>query len=598
MSTSKQYNRFKESVNLKQTRTMFKDMQKLYSGKNKAQLLNYIKKQNNTFSSEKSIDKTDVKHFIISPISPELYEKLSTAQKDLLERESREWVEQTFASYGYIGAVEYNKDKSSKNSGIKEGFHIHTAVSSKYTIRGRADLLSLRESVTRHFAENLDPETRLKLGIKNKKEMEIQRRINIRKAKEDQAIQTIKSSPEYEENNKVLQSLNKDLGEVFDAIGIKYTSKDDISLINKRQRHFILSKKDALQSEMKDIKRSIKFRNSEINYIDKKINTNTEQLTLAETLFQSELGLLKNFYNDKTLGVQYYANSQHRLFSKVLKTKLSNEEISTEHFLSQISANKSYWKWISSDEKKENQRYMRYKQKEFKKKIDAMATVIRDYQRNRSDVQAIKKVNMEELEKRMKQYSDTNDTLTTHYDVFTNRMDVITKEIETLKNKSITIKKKKLERIHKKKILIQNILDLDNQVSNKGMNTFLNSSSKKYDIKITTGRQKPNSIDPRNNTVHANSKKQSEQFLHIVKGIARITKIPDLEIIKSIKTKKLFNIVKQSIYKKYPSFKEKLEYIDNLEDYIKLYEKLKQEHREHIQKEIKAYPDYFPQPRM
>jgi len=304
---------------------------------------------------------------------------------------------------------------------------------------------------------------------------------------------------------------------------------------------------------------------------------------------------LKNFYNDKTLGVQYYTAGQHRLFKKILQTKLSNEEISTEHFLSQISANKAYWHWISSDERKENQKYLRYKQNEFKKKIDAMASVIRDYQRSRSDIQAIKKLNMKELEKKMKKYSDTNNTLTTHYEVFTDRMNVITKEIQTLKDKSINIKKKKLERIHKKKALIQNILDLDNQVSKKGMDAFINATSEKHKVKITTGRKKQNSIDTRDSSIHSNSKKQSEQFLHIVKGVARITKIPDLKIIKSIKTKRLFQIVKKSIYKKYPSFKDKLEHINNLEEYIKTYEILKQEY---IKKEIESYADYVPQPKM
>ena len=599
MSTPKQYNRFKESVNLKQTRTMVKDMQNLYSGSSRAQLINYIKKQGNVFKSDKNLDKVDVKHFIISPISPELYSKLSTAQRDALERESRDWIQHTFASYGFIAGIEYNKDKSDKNytkfENIKKGFHIHTAVSSKYIIRGTADLLSLRESLTRHLAENLDNETRLKLGIKNKQEIETQRRENIAKTKQFQAIKAMKASPEYQENNEVLQSLNKDLGEVFDAIGIKYTSKNDIAEINKRERYSILSKKDALEGEMKELKKSIKFRDSEISYVDKHIETNKEHLTLAETLFQGELIQLKHFYNDKTMGMQYYTAGQHRLFKKILKTKLTNETITKEQFLAQVADNKSYWRWISSDERKENQRYMRYKQKEFKKRLDAMAETIREYQRSRSDIQAIKKLNMKELEKRMKQYSNTNDSLTTHYEVFIQRMDVITKEIDSLKNKSISIKKQKLERIHKKKELIQTILDLDTKVSNKGMNTFIDATNKKHDINITTGKYKQNSIDPRNNTIHANSKKQSEQFLHIVKGISRITKIPDLEIIKSIKTKKLFEIVKKSIYKKYPSFKEKLEYIDNLEEYITLYDKLK---KEHISKEIESYADYSSQLRM
>ena len=600
MSTAKkQYNKFKSSLNLQRTKTIFKDMQKIYSGSSKSQLINYIKKQGNIFQSDKTLDKTDVKHFIISPISPELYEKLSTAQKDSLERESREWVQQTFASYGFITGVEYNKDKSSKDykqyENTKDGFHIHVVVSSRYKIRGKADLLSLRESLTKSLAENLDKETRLKLGIKNKKEMELQRRENISKKKKSQAIATLKKSPDYLQNNKMLQSLNKDLGEVFDAIGIQYTSKDDISEISKRERYSILSKQDSLQKEMKEIKQSIRFRDNEISYVDKHIKTNEEHLTLAETLFQGELRQLKDFYNDKTIGMQYYTAGQHRLFKKALKAKLTNETITKESFLAQVADNKAYWRWIASEERIEDQKYLRYKQKQFKKKFDAIAQTIREFQRNRNDIQAIKKLNMKELEKRMQQYSHTNDSLTTHYEVFTSRMDVITKEIETLKNKSINIKKQKLERIHKKKEMIQKVLDLDSQVSNKGMQAFIDLSTKKHDINITAGKQKQNSIDTRDNSIHAHSSKSSEQFSHIVKGISRITKIPDLQIIKSIKTKKLFNLVKRSIYRKYPHFQEKLKHVNNLEDYIILYESLK---KEHTAKEVEVYADYSPQLKM
>lgn len=596
---NKPYNRFKESVNLKQTKTMFKDTQKIYTGSSKAQLISYIKKHGNVFTSKKSIDEVDVKHFIISPISPELYSKLSTAQKDSLERQSREWIEQTFASYGFISGIEYNKDKSDKAyknyENVKEGFHIHVAVSSKYKIRGKSDLLSLRESITRHLAENLDEDTRLNLGIKSKQEIELQRRENISNKKKFQAISTLKNSPEYKENNAILQSLNKDLGEVFDAMGIKYKSKNDIAEISKRERYSIISRQDALQHEMKGLKRSIKFRDSEIAYVDKHIIYKEEQLTLAETLFQSELKQLRHHYDDKTMGMQYYTAGEHRLFKKILKSKLSNEEITKEQFLAQVADNKSYWQWVASEERKENQRYLKYKQNEFKKKLDSIADTITEFQRSRSDIQAIKKLDMKELEKRMKQYSHTNDSLTTHYEVFTSRMDIILKEIETLRNKSVSIKKQKLERIHKKKELIQRVLDLDAQVSNKGMQSFINQSSEKYDVKISTGKHKPNSIDPRNNSIHTHSNKSSEQFEHIVKGIARITKIPDLKIIKFIKTKKLFNLVKQSIYKKYPEFQEKLEHINNLEDYITLYEKLK---KEYVHKQVEAYADYSSQLRM
>lgn len=586
----KQYNRFKESVNLKQTKAMFKDMQKIYSGSSKASLINYIKKHGNTFSSTKAIDKVDVKHFIISSISPDLYEKLSTAQKDSLERESREWINHTFASYGFIAGVEYNKDKSSKEykqfENVKDGFHIHVAVSSKYTIRGRADLLSLREGITRNLAQNLDKETRLKLGIKNKQEMEIQRRENISKKKKSQAIATLKQTPEYKENNAMLQSLNKDLGEVFDSIGIKYNSKNDIAEISKHDRYSILSKQDALQNEMNGLKRSIKFRDHEMDYVDKHIKYKEENLTLAETLFQSELNQLKDFYNDKTMGMQYYTAGQHRLFKKILKAKVTNGEVTKEGFLAQVADNKSYWKWVSSEERLENQKYLRYKKKQFKKKIDAISDTIREYQRNRSDIQSIKKLNMKELQKRMKQYSDVNGSLISHYEVFTSRMDTITQEIETLRNKGVSIKQQKLQRIHKKKEMIQRVLDLDSQVSKKGMNTFIKSTGEKHNISITTDRKKHSSIDPRDKTINSNSKIPSEQFEHFIKGISRITKIPDLKIIKSMKVKRLFNIVKKSIYKKYPEFQEKLEHIDNLEDYITLYEKLK---KEHIKKEMKSY---------
>jgi len=592
----KPYNRFKESVNLKQTKSIFKDMQKVYSGANKSQLINYIKKQNNIFSSEKSIDKVDVKHFIISPISPDLYSKLSTGQKDELERISREWIEQNFAKYGYIGAVEYNKDKSSKDykdfKNVKEGFHIHAAVSSKYVVRGKADLLSLRESVTRHLAQNLDNDIRAKLGIKNKKEMESQRIKNITKKKQYQAVQQMKLSPEYLKNNQVLQSLNKDLSEVFESMGIKYTKKDELSSLDKRERYSILSKQIELKHEVKGLRKSVKFRDVEMEYVDKHIITHKEHITEAERVFQGELKSLQNFYKDETIGFEYYTAGEHRIFKKIVKGRLEEGSITQEQFLAQVANNKSYWKWINSEERAKQQKYLRYQQREFKKKIAGISQNIREYQHDRQSIQSLKKLDFNKIEKNMKQYGKLSNSLDSHYKVFNQRIDVICMEIDRLNIKSIKIKKLKLERIKKKKEMISQIFELDSSVSSKGMNKLIDSTKTKHDISITTGAYKSSSIDSRDKTIHAKSKKGSVQFEHILKGIARITKIPDLKLIKNMKTKKLFNLVKRSIYNKYPSFKQKLEQATSLEEFIKLFEKLEKKYKS---EQMKANSDYSPQ---
>lgn len=584
--------KYTESKNLKVLKTIFKDTQKIYEGREKMALLSYVEKQHNVFQSQKPIGEGGVHHYIISPLSPESYEKLTSEQKQIIENESIQWSKNTFERYGYIGSIEYNKDKSDVKysngfQNVKEGFHLHLAVSDKYKVRGAGDLLSLRENLAQHLSNSIDSDMRSILGVKNKDEMETYRREAISKKQQQNALEHLKNSPEFLENSKAVRQLNNELSEVFNELGVKHTLKNDLLSLGKHERHNILSKRTELKEEITSLKSEVKGRRNEISFIDKFIKSEKAKMTDVERLFQSEFQSLKAFYDKELLGLGVWIQGEHQWFKKIKSDQLKNGEINTAQFLYQVAQNKLYWDYIKSDERKRHQIILKQHRKDFKDKLFAMSEIIINLQRDRLSVIAIAGIDKKKLDSKLAKYEEAGTKFHSHYQVFVHRIDQIQKEIETLRAKKLTLAQSKIQKQHQKQQMIEKILQFDAGISGKGFEALSRGMEKKYKVQITKGGAQPDSIDVKTKTIHIKKPKEKGTFSHLLRGLMKITQSSEGSILSSLKTKSLFKVVKESVYTQFPQFKATLEQTQTLDDFMVIFGKLKEVHK-------KREEDYSP----
>lgn len=575
--------RYSESKNLKQLKTVFKDTQKIYEGQQKTALINYVQKQHNVFESDKKLGDGGVHHYIISPLSPESYEKLTPDQKKIMENESIQWSKNTFEKYGYIGSLEYNSDKSDKEysngfQNVKQGFHLHLCVSDKYKVRGAGDLLSLRENLAHHLSNSVNGDMRTILGVKNKEEMEEHRRQSISKSQKKNALEALKNSPEYIENDMAMKSLNGELSKVFTALGVKHTLKNDLIAMSKYERHNILSKKDELKVEIVSLQKDIKGRRNEVKFLDTFIKDKNEKMSDTQRLFNDEYLSLKHYFDKEMMGFSYWVEGQHQWFKKIKSDQLKNKEISTAEFLSQVAQNQSYWKWLKSDEKKRHEAILRIQRQEFKKKLFAMGDIIRDIQRDRLKVIALSKYDSNKLKTKLAKYEDIGTLYISHYEVFNKRLEQIQQEVERLKSKKVSLVQEKTQKQHQKHQMIEKILKFDAAVGGKGFEALTKGMEKKYNVKITKGGANPDSIDQKGKSIHIHKPKEGA-FTHLLRGIIKITQMSENSILNSLKTKSLFKVVKESVFTQFPQFKPSLEQTQSLDDFILIFTKLKEVHK-------------------
>ncbi|MDD5052506.1 MAG: hypothetical protein PHO27_07240 [Sulfuricurvum sp.] len=576
--------RYSESKNLKQLNTVFKDTQKIYEGKQKTALITYVQKQHNVFESDKKLGDGGVHHYIISPLSPESYEKLTSDQKRIMEDESIQWSKNTFEKFGFIGALEYNSDKGDKQytngfQNVKEGFHLHLAVSEKYKIRGQADLLSLRESLANHLSNSIDGDMRTILGLKNKEEMEQHRRQAISQTQKKNALENLKNSPEFIENDASIKSLNGELSKVFTALGVKHILKNDLITMSKHERHNILSKRTELKEEIGFMQKEIKSRRNEVKLIDGFIKGENEKMSDTQRLFNDEYIALKHFYDKEMMSVSYYIEGQSQWFRKIKSDQLKNKQISTSDFLSQVAQNKSYWRWVKSDEKKRHEAILRQRRADFKKKLFAMGDIIREIQRDRLKVIALSKYDSKKLKSKLAKYEDIGTLYKSHYEVFNKRIEQIQQEVERLKSKKVSLVQEKTQKQHQKHQMIEKILKFDSAVGGKGFEALTQGMEKKYNVKITKGGANPDSIDLKEKTIHIHKPKKEGAFAHLLRGIMKITGMSESSVISSLNIKTLFKRVKESVYSQYPHFQQSLEQTQSLEDFIVVFDKLKEVHK-------------------
>jgi hypothetical protein len=110
---------------------------------------------------------------------------------------------------------------------------------------------------------------------------------------------------------------------------------------------------------------------------------------------------------------------------------------------------------------------------------------------------------------------------------------------------------------------------------------------KKYSVKISKGGSESDSIDIKNKSIHIQKPKKESAFAHLLRGIVKITQLSETSIINSLKTNKLFTVVRNSVYSQFPQFKASLEQTQSLEDFIVIFGKLKEVHK-------KREEDYSP----
>lgn len=570
----------RSSFNLQATQSIIKDTMKEYSGTSRDALLKYIVKQGNVFQSSKPIGKNaSVKHLIISSIHPESYSKLDENQQLAVQKATSEWAMERFKDYPFIGGIELNENKGVYNQeylgGIREGFHAHIAIAG-FNIRGSIDVHALKENLTSYIAEHSDEPTRKILGIKNKSEIEELRRAKISRSKSSNALEALKTNPEFIQTNSEIQGLQSDLCDVFDSLNIQYSAKNDLQSLDKRQRYALIHSKEALKEEIGYVKTSISQRKNEMMFIDRLVSHQKEKMGTAEKFFHDEIQSLQNFYKKENLGFNYWADGEHAIFKKIARERLKNQSISPAQFLYEVANNQSFWSYCKSENRKKHELIVKERRKEFKKRLMEMGTLIQNLGRDRMAVVAIASIDRKKLEKKLAQYSDVGKAYSNYYDIFLNRLDTITKHIAVLKSKKVILAQKKTMKMADKRAMIQKVLAFDAQhYSSKAFESLNKGIQAKYAITVSHGKEKKNNVDVSNKSVHISDKKSPSVLDDLIRGIVRITSIRESSILKSLNVKGLLKIIKEHVYKTHPSYQEALESTNTIEGFISMFDILR-----------------------
>jgi len=161
------YNIKKLDIIVKYIKELGSNKQKVYKYKECKTLINYITKQNNIFKSKKKInEKNGIKHLIISPINPKLYNNLTEEQKEKVKEISQNTLFKIFFKYGFIGSIE---DKKRIIEGKElDHFHIHIGINNKYDI-GLKQINYIKKQIEKGFLQ--DTELKEVLGLKTTKEL-------------------------------------------------------------------------------------------------------------------------------------------------------------------------------------------------------------------------------------------------------------------------------------------------------------------------------------------------------------------------------------------------------------------------------------------
>jgi len=599
--------KFSESKNLKILQSMFKIVQDkvdkkniVYTDKSKTSLIEYIIKEDPEPIENKDISECDLNHLIISPVHPILYDDLDEEEKLLVQEQSKEWVKKEFKKYGFISGIEQNSDKSQVEGEEKltEGFHIHIGINKQFgeDIKGSWDLLQIRESMTNHMSNKLPQEIREKLGIKSTIEIKRISKKNKEIAKQKRDIREVKQKPEYKENNKAINQLNKGLTNIFKELDIKNTERNQLTEFNHRERYNIKSKKEGLQEEIEYINKGIISRNKDSKLIDDNIKENETLLSTEEQIFNNELKSLQSFFKNKSESLSHYVNNEHSLFKKILKDSVKKGEIDNAMFMSQVSDNKKYWKNIEEDERISQELELENKRKDFKLKIESIQRTIEGYQSNKDFLDLLNEHDMSKLNAKLSDMDYLNNETMNLFDTFSKRMEVIDKEMKDLqiKSKIMKIQSKNLSNINQN--MIEQVIQMNtNEDDNIILDDIMNDISSNVSLKINCGNyQDGDTINEEEKLIKINTKNRSDIVIYrkTIEMTMKITGKTEEEIIENFNTDKILTNTKVNIINLTDSIiEEDLININDLQELLKYYEEHKDDKNDNIEFETTENED-------
>jgi len=433
------------------TPTGLKTDQKVYRNRQKTSLINYIKKEGNTFQSRKKIKENEgIKHLIISPISPELYNKLNNEEKEKLQQLIVKQLFKDFTGYGFIGGIE------KKNRGELDHFHIHIGISEKYDIKPQ-NIDYLKRSITKTL---LNSEFKEKLGLKTSNELRQETFKN-------------KYKELYEEKQQTYQHISILFNELLNINNeIKHEKthidyiKFDIGELNtkrKEELRIIHKEKDFLISDIQDTKQILKYKNESLKEINNEFKKTFESFKYEKdnvyNTLKNELQGLKNTLNNEYKYFKEFLKFEHNIYVKFLKQQLKNKEIDLPTFLYLAGVNKYYMKQRQQYKKEEIQQKIKDKQEYIQKKLQELQNKLKyklQYLENRKDwIEFFKKFDEKKIQKLYDKLNEINGKYKNTIDRYLNRIDIIYRYLHTRQKRFfelLEMKREKQREIQKEKI--------------------------------------------------------------------------------------------------------------------------------------------------
>ena len=341
------------------TKSGLKTDQKVYKNRAKTALIAYIKKEGNNFYSKKQIKKTEgIKHLIISPIDPVLYNKLDKKEKEKLKNIVIKDIYKNLSRFGFIGGIE-EKDRKVGDENY-EHFHIHLGISEKYDISPQ-NIDYIKRSITKAILS--EPQLKNKLGLKTSNELKKEtwhkktQKIYLDKAKEYLKIKNaFEEIKELSKEKNILINENKK-----DFENIKWLSENkrtELSAINKQKEFLIF--------DIKSTASILKTRHNELKNINYNFELLNKEMKNANNIafykLNQELKDYQNYLNDDLKYFTQVLKFEHNIYVKYLKQQLKNKKIDLPRFLYLVAVNKHY---INNRKKaKEEEIKFKIKQKE------------------------------------------------------------------------------------------------------------------------------------------------------------------------------------------------------------------------------------------
>ncbi len=343
------------------TKSGLKTDQKIYKNKSKKALINYIKKEGNNFYSKKQIKNDEgIKHLIISPVNPELYNKLDTNEKEKLKNIIVKNIFKDLGKYGFIGGIE-NKNRIINGKNY-EHFHIHLGITEKYDISPQ-NIDYIKRSITKAI---LNSKLKEKLGLKTATELKKETWLKkTAKQYEEKAKEYLKIKELFEEIKNINSEKNilykenkKDFNEV------KYLS------MNKRvELNAINSQKNFLINDIKSTASILKTRHNELKNINVSFKILNKEMQNANNIafkkLNNELRDYNVFLNNDLMYFTHVLKFEHNIYVKYLKQQLKSKKIDLPRFLYLISVNKYY----INNRKKAKEEEVKFKIKQKKEEI-------------------------------------------------------------------------------------------------------------------------------------------------------------------------------------------------------------------------------------